>query len=94
MEELAQQQLASAIEELISRGWGLPIHFAIVSRSGDAICGRYVKDGARLNAVFTARHLEGKTMLTPLNLMLISSDGQEAERIFIGDDGTARHSWN
>jgi hypothetical protein len=79
MDKLAQH-LSSLLQQLLSDGWMLPFHFAMIDVHGALVFGTYTDAGnGQLASVIDARyHPPGrpKTMKMPINVMLTDSSGR------------------
>jgi hypothetical protein len=81
---MTPEAFAQLLEELLERGFTLPLCFTVVGSNGGILAGRYRADEEGLAAEFVAEDMpDGKGLALPINIMFVDSRG-EAARVLLG----------
>ena len=70
----------ASIEQLLHRGFRMPIHFAAIGVDGSVVAGTYVNSstGPGFDCRFTAQSSESNELAAPINIMFVDSTGESA----------------
>jgi len=69
-----------SIQELLDRGFELPIHFAAVGSNGSVVAGTYrpLDDASGLDCRITAQTGDADGLTAPVNIMFVDRRGESA----------------
>jgi hypothetical protein len=69
-----------SVQELLDRGFELPIHFAAIGANGSVVAGTYQPrdDASGLDCRITAQSSETEGLTVPVNIMFVDSRGESA----------------
>ena len=69
-----------SLEQLLDRGFRMPIHFAAIGIDGAVVAGTYVNSptGAGFDCRFTAQSSQSNELAAPVNIMFVDSKGESA----------------
>ena len=70
----------ASIQQLLDRGFELPIHFAAVGTNGSVVAGTFSHSGAerRLNCQITVRRMKRDGLAGPVNILYVDRKGESA----------------
>ncbi len=85
------EALAGILDELLERGFQLPIHCAVMGVNGSLMAALFNKlpDEERLSTTCTAQYFVDEGFTLPINMLFVDARG-EATRVVVESNGCAQ----